>query len=374
MKELFVITSLLIVSVGSLAASPDRIQMKDGTIYEGYIAEQFPDGRIEIETVAEVRTIEKVGGVSVENRGGKLCVSTPDAVFEDVIFLEEGDWLTFRISRKSLISSVLSEVEAIISPVPDTLVQRKVLQDVIETKDGSIYRGTISELCPGRLMKIVTEGKVVVLNQGSIRAQGRQQGSPTQSIWDQSPYINTFFFRNGTSLDGVLVHQDYESGRLNIVTQEGIEHERNARDLVRNKKKPNPQFKLRTPIVVLSNEIYVNGKQFLPLTFTRKTETVSLPTELFKFQPVDNEDLEIVMNKIEGSTPLLLPLPAASKRAEGKRVQVFNLIDAIGAYIAPMATIPESEQQITLRYENLKSGNYVFYNPVVDTGLLLNIL
>ena len=371
MKKKILVVFLLCVPFFASGWEPDAIRMKDGVTYEGYIAEQFPDGRIVIESSAEIRTMEKTADIFVRETAGKCRIETPDGVYEDVELMEEGDWLTFRAVRAAQISARLADVEKVIFPAPDSLLCGMVLQDMIEMKDGTSYTGMIYELEPGKLMKINVNGKRIALNVNKIKAQGRRRENSDDPMWERTPYINVFYFKNGTSLEGILVRQEYESGRLNIVTRDGIEHERSAQEIVRTGKRSNPDFNPEPPVLPDGDEILVNGERMKPIKFDQKNNKVSLSRDLFVSHNVAPGKMEIVMNRISGNTPFLLPLVLPEKLKE--KIDLFNLSEMV-RQIDPIGSIPGPDGQVTLYYDELPSGNYIFYNPGVHTGLLLHIL
>lgn len=370
-KALFVF--LLLLSGPAFAWEPDMIRMKNGTVYEGYIAEQLPDGSIAIESEAETRTIERTADIRVDKMSGAYRIETPDGVFEKAEILEDGDWMTFRVCRAVRVSARLSEVEKIVFPVPDSLHRAQILQDVIETKGGASYTGTICELIPGQQMKISEDGRIVSVKLDNIKVQRRFARDMQVPMWEQSPYVNIFQFKNGTSLEGILVRQDYETGRLNIVTRDGIEHERNVQDVSRSGKRTNTDFNPELPIAVLADEIYVNGQSFVPIAFERKKEQVLLSVEQFQFNDIASGKLEIVMKKIDGNAPFLLPLSMSGIQKGGK-IELFSLLEAFVGQISATEIVAGKDGQATLRFDALSRGNYVFYNPGVDTGLLLRVL
>lgn len=244
----------------TISAQSERIIMKDGTIYNGFIShqkfgvnagveityfdftkqfraeeieseEQYRREESELSSEWQAWAISNNRYVSAEGKKYlplsrlklprigtvECCVIERGTKFVKVFAIHEG-----------IAQTTSSNIRCIIKEKRDPLLLTD-MNDVVKTEVDS-YEGVVLEQYPGEQLKIWNSynNSIIVINNSEVKAKGRVKFNPDYSIWEQTKYLEQLELASGATTEkGVLIENGTDNVNIIFMTQ------KDGRDITR---------------------------------------------------------------------------------------------------------------------------------------------
>lgn len=243
----------------------EDIYLKDGNVYHGYIAEQnVANGEIVIAYNWAEYTFDgsRVDLFEFDEPATSLIVD--GKTYTNVKVLERGDVVKFRLQEEGRLWTKSSEIQRIVRPVYDGIV------DLLTMKNSNQpVRGHIIETQPGKSIKLVQDnGRIVNLQQKNIALQQREcKNKDRYNIVMQSPFSEEYVMKDGTTYKGVLVAQNNDSGLLTLSDNKGNPVPFFQKDIRLIRKTARPDFTIVNPRLG-EKAVRINGTEYTGITGT----------------------------------------------------------------------------------------------------------
>lgn len=233
---LFIILSVATATVAK-AGNKDRIVLKNGKTYSGYISCQMPDK-------------------------------------QQIIFISDNLTIPLDINEVKQIERDLREDDILLG-----------LDDVIETQNGDIIRGQIYIQVFGKSFYIKTSESIRTIPLSDIRIQRKEKVNSDLDLFSQAPYIDVVDCGK-TKYQGVITKQDYGNDSIDsylVVTDSmNVAHEipiKNIRNLLRT---PNQKYKEIKKFNVVPGNVYFNQVAGKRVSIDEKKNHIILNGDLVK--------------------------------------------------------------------------------------------
>ena len=269
----------------------DRLVLKDGTQYEGYIKIQHI-GK-DLVFVSQKKTAIITGATISQPKKfdidklpepwkkwaneHKNLINKKEKYFnlsdiffnmakgedlKDVYVLEEGDEIKYIDLKERTETIPLTEIQSVERiPAPDSIISKTI--DVITKKVGDEkIEGYIICQIPGDIVKIKQESGVIkVIKFSNILSEEKKKVCSDLSFWAQSKYLEIVRTK-GKEYEGVITMRYYgtdsEEGYLLVTDREGESHKVLMKDVTEIQKTPNKGYKERILLEVEDDRVYIN--------------------------------------------------------------------------------------------------------------------
>lgn len=353
MKKFAILFFLLSLAVSSRGAEVyDLIYLRDGSVLNGYISEQQMNGNICITFMSATYSLPK-DKVKVVN-GGR-SVSTEDYEYDNVELLETGDVVTFKVdfSSPKTLSTRVSEIVRTERAVVDHII------DIVVTKDEhKPYEGHIVEVINGKQIKLMSlAGEMIVIRQDNVSQQRRKSDEESVPILISSPIIETYFLKDGTSDEGLLVGQNFETGIVEFLSNTGYKSKWNISEVSRVERARNPKYKEPDDITVK-----VNHMPFMMWQSRIDKGIVCFASQLSKNignAKAGTVEIEMTRNIFENMV-VLMPFNPLDIERNSSYIKAFSLSDIESDEIDGKK-IREGGKTVTMAYK-LEPGYYILYD------------
>ena len=319
MRRIIVLLVIAIVSISRMTAS-DRLVLKSGSQVTGFLSCQIP---------------------------GK-----------QIIFQSDDQTLVYDISEVERIEKDLREDDVITG-----------MNDMIETRSGSIYRGQITAQELGKWILISTKNGIQTVQSKDIRRQRKELLNPKYSMFEQVNYIDIVQTNDNKEYSGVITLQDYGKDSipsfLEITDEKGNVQNIKIKDIEQLRRKPNKDYKEIRKISINDDEVFFN-KELIQSISTAKDKKgfIFLPTEkLGEMKSVTAENGKLVVQlKDTPANHQCILLKITQQKIGKEQVYAFTYEDLITTSCIPVSSTVEPENALTNTYQ-VTAGVYVLYHP-----------
>ncbi len=318
MRRIIVLFAIIIVSISCMTAS-DHLVLKSGREVTGFISCQIP---------------------------GK-----------QIIFQSDDQTLVYDISDVVRIKKDMRESELIIG-----------MNDMIETRAGTIFRGQIIVQELGKWIQISTGSGIQTVQNRDIRRQRKELLNPRYSMFEQAAYIDVVQTDDNREYSGIITLQDY--GRdsipsfLEITDEKGKVQNINIKNIQQLRRKPNKDYKEVRKISINEVDVFFNKKLILPLSTAKdKRGHIFFAEKLGNKALVVAKDGKLVVQLKDTPTNHQCILLKVTQQRVGKElVYAFTYEDLITNACIPASSTVEPENALTNTYQ-VTEGVYAFYHP-----------
>lgn len=245
----------------AIAQLPEKVYLKDGSVVEGYIAEQVPGKYIAVQTVEAMiilngdslrnQIIERIqfenlskewrewaeqNDKYIENDGQKQLELTTlefnNSIYTRVFLLEKGSLIKFvDLSPNRYVFKWNDMYRTVKSKRPDNLFSG--LKEILVLADGSNIEGQIIEQFPGKDLKIVTDkGEILSFKFSQIKQIKTEKINDKLDLWSQIQLLDEIKVSGEDStlvgfissrILGKEIVIEFENGDKRIIPQTQIE-------------------------------------------------------------------------------------------------------------------------------------------------------
>lgn len=318
MRKLF---SLLLIIVGGVcnAANNDRLILKAGKSVEGFISCQVP---------------------------GK-----------QIIFQSDGQSLVYDFSEVVRIERSQRDKDIITG-----------MRDVVETRNGSIYRGEILVQELGKWIQISTTAGLKTINNPDILRQRKEVINNQYTLFEQVAYIDVVKTKDNREYTGVITLQNYGndsiSSYLEVTDDKGNVRQIKVKDIEQLRRKANKEYKEIRKIKLGEDEFLFNKKQVKSVaTALDKKGRIFIPTEYVKAEntiEVKDNHLIIQMKDTPENRQLIF-IKVSEEKIGNNHIYVFTYENLVKGINIPEKSILEPENALTNTY-HVSAGVYVLYH------------
>ena len=279
---------LLLNKMIAIAQLPEKVYLKDGSVVEGYIAEQVPGKYIAVQTVEAMiilngdslrnQIIERIqfenlskewrewaeqNDKYIENDGQKQLELTTlefnNSIYTRVFLLEKGSLIKFvDLSPNRYVFKWNDMYRTVKSKRPDNLFSG--LKEILVLADGSNIEGQIIEQFPGKDLKIVTDkGEILSFKFSQIKQIKTEKINDKLDLWSQIQLLDeikvsgedsTLLGFISSRILGKEIVIEFENGDKRIIPQTQIES---------YAKIPNDQYVAVYDKILKEGEILLDG-------------------------------------------------------------------------------------------------------------------
>lgn len=393
-----------------------KIVLKDGTVFNGYIQSQSTDGNMTVYTDNAIvslkstlvsNTIEteyteadldkawiewgkKNETFNIKNGTKTLTLSdinTKDGKqIRKVRILEKGEVIKYLEVTPNRYNVNWSDVEAIrgIKRAKNAL---SGINRIHFTKDGHQYEGEFAEETDSTLSLYTSAGFVQTLRTEDIVKYVFKPLNPKQDIFEQSPTLDIVKLQNNLEIVGVIIEQNYTEEKANtsyifIKKQDGTIQSINISDIAEIRKKENEAYNPLFDILLKDGEIKINRN---PVNFiTLKENGNNLILE--GITDIDKAEKNIVDIDDTGKAKIILEyrddnsdsserfkLVKISKNGKKKKVTVYGFTyKSLLQSVSPVSDAVTSVNNTTkLEYQVKSPGYYALYDMKDNKAILV---
>lgn len=243
------------------------------------------------------------------------------------------------------------------------------LRDVYTLNNGDVVCGGVLEDVPGSHVNIITlDGEKKRISESEYCRVEVQVIDTLQGIVSQSPYISKFTFRGEAPIEGVLKSIDYNAGTMTVATLSGpAEVVRGLDKYVSRTTRRNEAYppKPVEPLDYSAAQVYLNRTVMAPNEYSKRDFTVVRQTLFQSTVTVDAGQPFKISYKADSykDMPFLSKFEFSSVETVGDtRDQVADVKrDNAMAGALMYRSYSETDGIVTLSYDNVASGQYVFF-------------
>lgn len=379
-----------------------KLQLKNGSVLEGYIAKQRP-GR-DLVFKSEQATIYMSGSHVKSYSEYKVKVSELDAKWlkwaeENDAFVGVNDNRTFTFNDIVTENGTIARVRVLekgakvkyldMSPREhtlnwDTIVVLTVdkrpktllsgINRVYKLKDGTEREGQYVEEVPGKTLSLYTnDGVVEVCQTGDVVKYIMKGIHPTQSILEQSPLLDVVDVKNFSTVRGVIIEQNYGANPsddyLLVHREDGSTQSIKVRDVQEFRKEENKKYAPKYDILLNENELVVNRMQTNSLEVKEESSFILLPSDsclaiVEKKSPETNVIIETRLSDASQNPTLDIVKVSTLEKGKGRRKETFygfSFEDIVKTSIMPMKVETSVNATTRFEYKIREAGLYVIY-------------
>ena len=325
-KKYLFLLSLMTVVMGH-AQVYDKLILTDGSMVEGRIAVQHPGKDIVFQSVDQE-------------------ISYP---MEDILAIE-------RVKRQA---DDLSGID-----------------DIIETRNGKVFKGQIVKQLLGKSVYLFQDNGVTqIINNAEIACHRKEKFNQEQNIFEQTPFLDVVVTDDNT-YQGIIVLQNYgsedETSYLCIQDEQGQQHKVDIADITALRRESNSQYAPVTVFRAGEGEVYFNRNLTAYTVYTTgKDGSLRIKRDILLQCPAIT-DTRLIVEAQDNESNRHGILVRSSVQGEGKKeALVFSYQDMLTAPVSPVQTKVISG---TLRREYVtEPGFYIYYVPQTQRAYVCEV-
>lgn len=403
----FIVTIIICASANVYAQNVEQIQMKSGSVVEGYIAEQKPGKHITIQTTKATivvssdslqnRVIERVPLESlsaewrewaetnnkyVENKGVKqLELSTLEfgnCRYANVYILEKGSIIKFLDLTPGQYKFAWGDMyRTVKSRRPGNLFSG--LKEVLVLNDNSKVVGQIIEQFPGKDLKIATEkGEVLSFKFSQVKQIKTEKLTEKLELWSQIQLLDKITVKGETSELVGFISSRTLGKELVIAFEDGSKRVIKQDQVTSYAKIPNDKYVEVYDRVLKDGEILLNGEPAYLVSLQSQEqyillgETVSAQMALGDTICVEAKmaDVNIPMTLVKSHTEYI-PSPNGKKKKKTPW-PVITYQDLVQSQIE-VSRVVTPLGNIKLSFVAEEPGDYVLYIQGMNEYIVVNV-
>lgn len=403
----FIVTIIICASANVYAQNVEQIQMKSGSVVEGYIAEQKPGKHITIQTTkativvssdslqnrvierlpleslsAEWREWAETNNKYVENKGVKqLELSTLEfgnCRYANVYILEKGSIIKFLDLTPGQYKFAWGDMyRTVKSRRPGNLFSG--LKEVLVLNDNSKVVGQIIEQFPGKDLKIATEkGEVLSFKFSQVKQIKTEKLTEKLELWSQIQLLDKITVKGETSELVGFISSRTLGKELVIAFEDGNKRVIKQDQVTSYAKIPNDKYVEVYDRVLKDGEILLNGEPAYLVSLQSQGqyillgETVSAQMALGDTICVEAKmaNVNIPMTLVKSHTEYI-PSPNGKKKKKTPW-PVITYQDLVQSQIE-VSRVVTPLGNIKLSFVAEEPGDYVLYIQGMNEYIVVNV-
>ena len=320
-NKVLLLCMLMQISVLTISAQSERIIMKDGTIYNGFISHQKFGGNAGVEITyydftkqfkiedieSEEQYRKEESELSLEwqewansnkkfvNEGGKKYLSLSRLKFPRIgtiecCVIERGTkFMKVFTIHAGVAQTTSSNIRCIIKEKRNPLLLTD-MNDVVKTEMNS-YEGILLEQYPSEQFKIWDSynNSIIVINNNEVKAKGRVKFNPNYSVWEQTKYLEQLeLTSNITTEKGILIENGSDNVNIIFMTQKDgrdITRQYSSNDVKGIKKTINPNYNPIYDVILDKGESRINRDSVITYANIREYQYAG-PFKMYYLDPI----------------------------------------------------------------------------------------
>lgn len=379
-----------------------KLQLKNGSVLEGYIAKQKPGKDLVFKS--EHATIYMSGNQVKSYSEYNVKVSELDTKWakwaeENDAFVGVDDNRTFTFNDIVTDNGTITRVRVLekgakvkyldMSPREhtlnwDTIVVLTVdkrpktllsgIDRVYKLKDGTEREGQYVEEVPGKTLSLYTnDGVVEVCQTGDVVKYIMKGIHPTQSMLEQSPLLDVVDVKNASPVRGVIIEQNYGTNPnddyLLIQREDGGTQSIKIKDVQEFRKEENKRYAPKYDILLNENELVVNRVQTNSLEVKEEDSFILLPSDsclaiVEKKSPETDVIVETRLGDASQNPTLDIVKVSTLEKGKGRKKKTcygFTFEDIVKTNIKPIKVETSVNATTRFEYKIREEGLYVIY-------------
>lgn len=294
---------------------------------------------------------------------------------DDVLILEEGEFIRYLDVKESLVSVTRDDIVSIRSELPGKDVLSG-LSDELELRSGAVVSGFVVETVPGELMKIKKEdGVLKSYRMSDISAKRKIRLNGSQGYLEQSPVIEKACLSDGTEVEGLIIEQRYGDetvpGSVLFVNSRNEKMKLYNSNITRMYRRGNPFYKPVTKLKIEAGAVYANRAKLNPVTPVAEKKRIVIPSSsVSTLKLAGGDGLLHVETVADAASGRICLLPLTGKNKDGDFIVDNEDIITIA--------VPLFEKTVTggiakLTY-SLTPGFYAVYMPQAAVAFVCRVM
>ena len=398
------VTLMILLSVATIANAQivQKLELKNGTVLEGYIAKQRPGENLVFKS--ERATIYMSGSKVRSYSERQVNVSELDEKWakwaeENDAYIGVNDNRTFIFNDINTDNGTISGVRVLekgakvkyidMSPREhtlnwDTIVVLTVdkrsktllsgIDRIYKLKDGAEREGQYVEEVPGKTLSLYTNDGVVEVCQTKDVMKYIMKGiHPTQSMLEQSPLLDVVDVKNASTVRGVIIEQNYginpNDDYLLIQREDGGTQSIKVKDVLEFRKEENKKYAPKFDILLNENELVVNRMQTNSLEVKEEGSIIILPSDsclavVEKNSPDTDVIIETRLGDASQNPSLDIVKVSKWEKGKGRKKKTylgFSYEDIVKTNIKPIKVETSVNATTRFEYKVREEGLYVIY-------------
>ena len=399
---------MLCASINAFAQNIEQIYMKNGSVVEGYIAEQKPGKSITIQTTTATivvnsdslqnKVIERVPVESlskewkiwaetnnklIDNNGKKqlelVTLEFKNSIYSKVYIIEKGSLIKFiDVSPNQYTFKWGDMYRTVKNKRPDNLFSG--LKEVLVLKDGTEIEGQITEQFPGKDLKITTEkGEILSFKFTQIKKIITKKLNDRFDLWSQIQLLDKIQLKKDNSFLEGFISSRTLSKELVIEFEDGSNRIISMNDILSYSKIPNTKYIAAYDKALKEGEILLNGKAAYFAKLEVNNQFLILGDIVSAQLPV-GESVVIEANLVNNDSSIVLV--KAHDESITKQIGKKNV-----TLLAPVITYQDLFQSnlpfkreetplgnIRIFFKLEEEGDYVLYIQGIEGYIIINVI
>lgn len=399
---------MLCASINAFAQNIEQIYMKNGSVVEGYIAEQKPGKSITIQTTSATivvnsdslqnKIIERVPVESlskewriwaetnnklIDNNGKKqlelVTLEFKNSIYSKVYIIEKGSLIKFiDVSPNQYTFKWGDMYRTVKNKRPDNLFSG--LKEVLVLKDGTEIEGQITEQFPGKDLKITTEkGEILSFKFTQIKKIITKKLNDRFDLWSQIQLLDKIQLKKDNSFLEGFISSRTLSKELVIEFEDGSNRIISMNDILSYSKIPNTKYIAAYDKALKEGEILLNGKAAYFAKLEVNNQFLILGDIVSAQLPV-GESVVIEANLVNNDSSIVLV--KAHDESITKQIGKKNV-----TLLAPVITYQDLFQSnlpfkreetplgnIRIFFKLEEEGDYVLYIQGIEGYIIINVI
>lgn len=407
-----IISILLLITIfvqtNGFAQTTEQIHLKDGSVLDGYIAEQIPGSFISVQSSKATivvnsdslqnKIIERIPVESLSNewkewasenrkfieRDGKKylefhTLEFKNCIYSKVFLLEKGSLLKFIDLTPNEYTFKWGDMyRTVKNKRPANLFSG--LKEILVLNDNSKIEGQIIEQFPGKDLKIETEnGEVLSYKFNQIKAIQTERLNEKLNLWSQIPLLDIIKLRDETSELVGFISSRVLGKELVFEFEDGTKRTIRQNQVISYAKIPNDKYIAVYDKVLKDGEILLNGKPAYFTALQSQGENLLLG-EVVSAQLSVGDTVCVEAKLKDSNTPITLVKAHMESipKQDGKKNEkiiwpVITYQDLVQSHVAiSRETTPLGNVKVSFTVNEV--GDYVLYVQGKNEYIVINVI
>lgn len=259
LSHIFFSSLLGLVSTSVSAQNTEKVILKNGSVFEGYLAEQRPGVNFTVHSMkAEVFAREDSLLEVTQDDAEQSTLTFRNSIVRNVYVKERGITIKYVDLNERDYVIPWNQLAMTSKNLRDKN-QRSGIVDELVMKDGRHFEGQVTDQIPGKGIKIIlSDGLVQSFNYSDIAQIISKPYSDKLTLWQQSQLLDEVVLTNGEIVQGLItsrnIGKDYSFQQRN-----GQIRTINAKDVLIFRKLKNEEYKSAPERELAEGEVLING-------------------------------------------------------------------------------------------------------------------
>lgn len=283
---------------------------------------------------------------------GRIAIQHPG---EDLVFIQEDKETTYQMGDILVIERIKRSADDLSG-----------IDDVIETRNGKVYKGQIIKQLVGRSVYLYQDNEMTqIINNADIACQKKEKFNQEQDIFEQTPFLDVVTTA-GNTYKGLIILQDFgsdqEASYLCILDEEGQQSKVEVGDILEMQRIENERYSPIREFQIAEGKVSFNRTLTDYTSYTTdKNSNFKILCEAMQTPPVVTDTRLILETPDTPENRQGILVRATSQKSGKKDVLFFSYMDMVTSPVQPVETL--TLKNILRREYQVVPGYYVFFLP-----------